>query len=296
MKYLKNFILPTDGEEGEWLYKHEPRTCYDSVYPFNFFTIYKDLHKVEFDDITILCGSNGSGKTTLLNVISEKLQLRRNSQFNNTYFFRPFIKLCRYELNVLESAQELNFSHNSCIITSDDVFNHIIEVRDRNDKLDFKRELMFKEKVKGLACPRSIDFNSAESLNEYRDYNLNKRLSASQYVRKNLGVDERTYSNGENAFKYFTDSIQAGGLYILDEPENSMSVEMQMNLVKYIIGMAKFYECQFIISTHSPFILSIPNARIYDMDKLPVSTCKWSEISNIRAIFDFFMEHKDEFQ
>lgn len=36
----------------------------------------------------------------------------------------------------------------SKIITSDDVFNHIIEVRERNENLNFKRELIFKEKPK----------------------------------------------------------------------------------------------------------------------------------------------------
>ena len=53
---------------------------------------------------------------------------------------------------------------------------------------------------------------------------------------------------------------------------------------------------KFIISIHSPFILSIPNSRIYNMDLLPVSTCKWSEIPNIRIMFDFFMEHKADFR
>ena len=296
MIYLQNFTLPSDGEEGNWLYGNNPRTCYDSIYPFNFFSIEKNLRKVEFDHITIFCGSNGSGKTTLLNVISEKLKLRRNSLFNTTYFFKPFINLCRYKLNELETDKKMNFNQNSCIITSDDVFNHIIEVRDRNERLDFKRELMFKEKARGIKIPRSIDFDNPESLKEYQDYTLKNNWSASKYVRNKYGVDERTYSNGENAFKFFTDSIHAGGLYILDEPENSLSVEMQMNLVKYIVGMAKFYECQFIISTHSPFILSIPNARIYNMDLLPVSTCKWSEIPNIRTMFDFFMEHKGDFK
>ena len=75
MKYLQNFTLPSDGEEGNWLYGNNPRTCYDSIYPFNFFSIEKNLRKVEFDHITIFCGSNGSGKTTLLNVIYQPLSV-----------------------------------------------------------------------------------------------------------------------------------------------------------------------------------------------------------------------------
>lgn len=108
-------------------------------------------------------------------------------------------------------------------------------------------------------------------------------------------MDERTYSNGENGFKYFTDAIQPGGLYLLDEPENSLSSEMQLELVRFIHGMARFYDCQFIMSTHSPFILSLPFAKIYNMDELPVKTCKWTELPNVRMYYDFFKDHEDEF-
>mgnify|MGYP006990124335 CR=1 FL=1 len=33
----------------------------------------------------------------------------------------------------------------------------------------------------------------------------------------------REHSNGESAFLYFTDKIKENGLYLLDEPENSLS-------------------------------------------------------------------------
>lgn len=59
--------------------------------------------------------------------------------------------------------------------------------------------------------------------------------------------------------------------------------------------MARFYDCQFIISTHSPFILSIPFARIYDMDSVPVTTSKWTDLPNVRIYHDFFKDHEDEF-
>ena len=128
------------------------------------------------------------------------------------------------------------------------------------------------------------------------DYYQKLRGSSTKYIRANVGVDERTYSNGENGFKYFTDAIQPGGLYLLDEPENSLSAEMQLELVQFIQGMARFYDCQFIMSTHSPFILSIPFARIYNMDELPVKTCKWTELPNVRMFYEFFKDHSNEFE
>lgn len=121
-----------------------------------------------------------------------------------------------------------------------------------------------------MSMPKHIDFTSDESVDRFEKFCAKKRHSASSYVRNYVGIDERTYSNGENGFRYFADAIQPSGLYLLDEPENSLSTEMQLELVKFIMSMARFYDCQFIISTHSPFLLSLPHARIYDMDSLPV--------------------------
>ena len=95
--------------------------------------------------------------------------------------------------------------------------------------------------------------------------------------------------------KYFTDAIQPGGLYLLDEPENSLSAEMQIELVHFPHGMIRMYDCQFILSSHSPFILSLPGAKIYNMDSEPVTTCRWTDLPNVRLYYDFFIGHEAEF-
>lgn len=298
MIYLSEFHLRSSDNEQSF-FMGFCRTCYDSYYPFQFFPRQKELAEVEFSDITIFCGSNGSGKSTLLNIIAESLGLKRDTPYNKTDFFDPYISGCHYELNIHDKGKMRDLMKVSRIITSDDVFKHIIGVRERNENLSFKRELIFDEKrnmaMNGWQGPRGFNADDPESIRAYRDYHAKFRQPASKYVRKNVGVDERTYSNGENGFKYFTDAIQPGGLYLLDEPENSLSAEMQLELVQYIQGMARFYDCQFIMSTHSPFILSIPFARIYNMDEVPVKTCKWTELPSVRLFYDFFMDHQKEF-
>ena len=57
-----------------------------------------------------------------------------------------------------------------------------------------------------------------------------------------------------------------------------------------------FYECQFIIATHSPFLLSLKDAKIYDFDECPVMTKKWTELENVRNYYNFFKLHEDEFK
>ena len=85
-------------------------------------------------------------------------------------------------------------------------------------------------------------------------------------------------------------------LYLLDEPENSLSAEKQQELVQFLSDSARFYGCQFIIASHSPFILSMPGAKIYDLDSETVETKKWTELKNVRAYFNFFKAHGAEFE
>ena len=290
MIYLENFDLLTNSMEEDFFFSFV-RTCFTNCYPFRFFL--DRLKGLEFDDITILCGSNGSGKSTLLNIIAEKLVLKRVTPYNKTYFFDPYIERCNYDFNIYEQEEISRLMSVSRIITSDDVFNHIISLREKNEEIDKKREIVFNGKFRKL---HGFNADDPESVKKYIDYCDMRRMSASQYVKQKIGEEQRTYSNGENGFRYFVDAIQPGGLYLLDETENSLSPEMQLQLTQYLLSMAHFYECQFVIATHSPFMLSIPFARIYNMDEIPVKTCKWTEYDNVRVYYDFFKQHSKEFE
>ena len=85
------------------------------------------------------------------------------------------------------------------------------------------------------------------------------------------------------------------GLYLLDEPENSLSPENQLKLKRLIEDSVRYFGCQFIISTHSPFLLSMKGAKIYDMDENPVDLKRWTEVKNVKTYFEFFEEHRNEF-
>ena len=298
MTYLESFTFPSqEAESGYFSNPYRP-TYYQSNYPFQVFP-QKGMDRVEFSDITIFCGSNGSGKSTTLNVIGEKLGLRRDSQFNSTELYRDYVEMTDMELNVYDRAKLRELYAVSRIITSDDVFNHILSVREQNDAKDFQRNVILQQRREYRndedSRPREIDFDDPSSFRKYKDYADMTRKSYSGYVRSRGVINERTYSNGENGFKYFTDAIKPGGIYLLDEPENSLSAQLQTELADYLAGMARFYDCQFIISSHSPFMLSMPFARIYDMDSAPVCRRKWTEIPSVKIYHDFFVQHADEF-
>ena len=83
---------------------------------------------------------------------------------------------------------------------------------------------------------------------------------------------------------------------LLDEPENSLSPKFQIQLADMIKDMAKYCGCQFIIATHSPFMLAIDGAKIYDLDAYPVTIKNWWELENPRTYFEFFDKHSNLFK
>ena len=95
--------------------------------------------------------------------------------------------------------------------------------------------------------------------------------------------------------RYFLERIEDDAVYLLDEPENSLSIEFQIELAEYISATARATRSQFIIATHSPILLSMENAKVYNLDAYPASVCRWTDLPNVRKYFDFFMEHKEEF-
>lgn len=117
-----------------------------------------------------------------------------------------------------------------------------------------------------------------------------------QYIRTRLMNNNFVeQSNGESALMFWEREIKENGIYILDEPENSLSAENQLKLKKFIEESARFYNCQFIISTHSPFLLSLEEATIYDLDSIPVTIKNWTNLKNMKIYYDFFKENKDKF-
>lgn len=136
------------------------------------------------------------------------------------------------------------------------------------------------------------------SINDYEqliEVNAARRLSKSKYVKGRLNANVREHSNGETAFLYFTENIRENGLYLLDEPENSLSPQRQLELAEHIGQYARFFDCQFVIATHSPFLLAMRNAKIYNLDEEKMRVSRWTELGNVRAYFDFFKAHEEEF-
>ena len=76
------------------------------------------------------------------------------------------------------------------------------------------------------------------------------------------------------------------------EPENSLSPERQIELSEYLENCVRFYGCQIIMATHSPFLLSMKGAWIYDLNENPADIRRWTQLPNVRTYFEFFRKHE----
>lgn len=300
MIFLNKFRFPSADKEDRFLaeyYKKKPWAgCH---YPFGVLTR-NQLHMLDMDDITVLYGGNGSGKSTALNVIGNKLGIYRASAYNKGNLQKEYLELCTYE-PVAWSCQLNKIAH---FISSDDIFKYMQDTRVRNDHYDIRSNAVANEilriksgrlTVNGQDAMRHLDFESGENMDTFMQlYNM-KKQSHQQYIRSELGCKTQTYSNGETGFMWFAEHIVPDSLYLLDEPENSLSCELQMKLAEFIEQSVRYCGCQFVIATHSPFILSLGNAKIYNFDANPVTVSHWWELPNMQIMYRLFKQYDREF-
>ena len=282
--YLKHFRLLSDSAEALFFAKQR-RTCYNNFYPFGFFPE-KELEQLSFGPITFLYGGNGSGKTTLLNVIAQKAEVVRHSAFSNSAFFQVYVDGC-------SMTTEEGIPRSSQILTSDDVFDYLQDIRRMNNGIDRRREELFEQYT-----DLKYQHNQLQSLDQYDQWKAQvdaKRTSQSRFVKSRLRQNIVMQSNGESALRYFVERIEENALYLLDEPENSLSVQRQRELAQFLEDSARFFGCQIILATHSPILLSMKGARVYDLDQRPIQTRKWTDLPAVRAWHEFFQAHADEF-
>lgn len=283
--YLNAFYFP--GEEAESDFMFGLKTTYDqTVYPYGVLPKV-GLEEIIFRPITILYGGNGSGKSTALNIIAEKLRLKRNSVYNRSRFFENYVDRCRA---TLEDA----IPRESRIITSDDVFDMMLDIRSINEGIDRKREKLADEYYD--LKREKFQLKSLDDLDHLHMINQARSKTKSRFIENESGKSLRERSNGESAIMYFQGKIEMDTLCLLDEPENSLSPENQLILADFLMDSVRYCGNQLVISTHSPFLLALPGAKIINLDDHSRVVDHWTELKNPRVYFDFFKKHAQEFE
>ena len=298
MIYLENFQFPSPEMEDDFLVSYHAADPYatQSNYPFGVLWL-KGLQYLDFSEITVLYGGNGSGKSTALNVIANKLQLPRASAYNKGDLQNEYVEMCGYEEGELEDLEELKDI--TTFMSSDDIFRYMLDNRKKNESIRKRTESTLSkyfELKEPSYMPRHFNFETGEGLDKLEEIRRAKRMTPSQYLKEKIGERTASFSNGETGFMKFIESIVPDRLYILDEPENSLSCELQMKLAQYIEESARYFGCQFIIATHSPFLLALDNAKIYNLDGDPATVSRFCDLPNMKLFYNLFKKHEKEFK
>lgn len=269
--YLSSFLLSRE------------KVINPNIYPYNVFSS-KDEKTLYFQAITVFYGNNGSGKSTLLNIIANKLQLKgleyaACNQYGIENYFIRFIDESSYALGEDEQGRQLGrLPPKSRYIKSEDILYEIKKIQQEQVLQD---GYIYEHIRRGMNKSQVEEFKS-----------LDKTRRQIEFMK----FAQEKYSNGETSLQMFDDFIEPDALYLLDEPEVSLSPANQVLLANKINEMSRLLGCQFIISTHSPFMLGTLNAKIYNLDSRDLKITKWTELENVRYFYEFFEKHRNEFR
>jgi predicted ATPase len=117
-------------------------------------------------------------------------------------------------------------------------------------------------------------------------YNFATYIEQVSNLRAYGGKSLHEQSHGESFLSLFVNRFEQG-IYILDEPEAALSPQRQLSFLKIIHDLEKPGHAQFLISTHSPIILSYPGALLFSLDGETIKDIAYSETEHYRVTRDF---------
>ena len=254
MVHLKKIILP----ETE-----------DTAFPFSVPALKKGIELLFDSPITLFLGENGCGKSTLLDLIAAKTGLYRitmqdEARRENERLFRNAGKHLKAEFRLTKPAG----------------FYFSAE--------DFTLYIQSLEREKAYARDELTRVRD-----EYAEKSVFSRMMASAPFENTLSEIQGLYqkdllasSHGEAYLDFFSSRMRKGQLYLLDEPETPLSVQNQLTLLA-LIDRAVAEDCQFIIATHSPILMGIPDAVLYEFAEGTIRKTEYSQVESIRLLREY---------
>ncbi|MDJ0787417.1 MAG: AAA family ATPase [Myxococcota bacterium] len=233
--------------------------------------------------VTFLVGENGSGKSTFLEALA--IASRRIAVGS--------VPLDRDEtldpVRPLARAMRLEWSRQTprgFFLRAEDFFGFVKQVREEVARFEAEAARVRRE---------SPDLEPGELTRILTPY-----TGSSGALRARYGDDADAGSHGEQFLAFFHSRLVPGGLYLLDEPEVPFSPARQLALLHLLRQYAVAEGCQFVIATHSPMLLALPDAEIWSFDEPPLRAVAWEDLEHVRLMRDFlnrpeaYLRHLDD--
>ncbi|MCL2022138.1 MAG: AAA family ATPase [Betaproteobacteria bacterium] len=134
--------------------------------------------------------------------------------------------------------------------------------------------------ARGVPQPRDGYFLRAESF-----FNVASYMDEVGYT-EGYGGSLHARSHGESFMAVLINKLKGNGIYLFDEPEAALSPNRQMAALGAIHQLVEA-SSQFVIATHSPIMLSYPNAKIIQFDRSGLSEVAYEDTEHYAITRDF---------
>ena len=95
------------------------------------------------------------------------------------------------------------------------------------------------------------------------------------------GGDLHEMSHGQAVMRLLNERFGARGLYLLDEPEAALAPETQLEVIARIVQLVQ-QGARFVLATHSPLLMALPNALIYELTEEGAARRSYQELGHVR--------------
>lgn len=119
-------------------------------------------------------------------------------------------------------------------------------------------------------------FLRAESL-----YNAATYIDEVEATHNYGNVSLHNQSHGESFLSIVHNRFLGNGIYILDEPEAALSPMRLLTLIVEINELVN-KNSQFIIATHSPILMSFPNAEIFEFSQKGIKKVRYQDTEHFQ--------------
>jgi predicted ATPase len=109
------------------------------------------------------------------------------------------------------------------------------------------------------------------------------------YGRRSLHAQ----SHGESFFALMNNRFGGHGFYVLDEPEAALSPTRQLAMLVRMHDLVQD-KSQFIIATHSPILMSYPNAWIYQIGARGLERLEYEQTEHYLVARRFLMDPRGQ--
>ncbi len=235
------------------------------TYPFNIPAVAK-LTQVSLNQpITIFIGENGTGKSTIIEGLAAMLGINAEGGSKN-FNFKTVQTHSILREHIAPNRNELR-EGSSYFLRAETMYNVFTEMA----YLDDVDASYSKSNYDGDG-----NFLSVDPLRFSEKYG-NSRM--------------HQMSHGESFFEQLS-RFRKNGLYILDEPEAALSPNRQLAAVKLLHDLAFHQSCQIFMATHSPILLAIPGAKIYQLSGDGIEAVEYEDTELFRTYWAFMKNPK----